>query len=424
MVRCAPVRRIHLWLALALLVLLGGARVPAAENTVILISLDGTTSAQTRDPGLATFGRLRREGVAAERLVPAFPTNTFPNHVTFVTGVAPERHGVVNNVFADPERGRHSYENDPTWILVEPIWSLAARHGVVSAAYHWVGSEGPWTSGLGPRHWRVFDGGTPEREKVDQILTWLDVEDPAERPRLVTAWFHGTDGAGHRHGPDSEQALRALRPQDAQIGRLLEGLAARGLLSSTTLLLVSDHGMARVERVENLAAALDDEHVRARLFGGGGFASLLVDEPEEAARAIAVARGLGLEAWRREEAPAALRLGHRRFGDVVVLAPPGTAIVREGLRGRVQQLLGRTGAALGGAHGYRPEQSEMSGILLAFGAGVEPGASLGSVRAVDVAPTVLALLGIPVPDWMEGRPLLPPLGAISSETRDEERAEP
>ena len=127
MVSSAPVRRIRPLLALLAGLLL--AAHAAAESRVILISLDGATPAQLADPGLATLARMRREGAAAERMTPVFPTNTFPNHVSLVTGVAPDRHGIVNNVFLDPARGRYSYENDPSWIEVEPLWSLAARTG-------------------------------------------------------------------------------------------------------------------------------------------------------------------------------------------------------------------------------------------------------------------------------------------------------
>jgi len=431
MVRSAPVPRIRIGsrtrspraaspargprLALLLLVsalllpvppLVGTAAAADPPSTVILISLDGTTPEQVRDPALPTLEAMIREGAAAERLIPAFPTNTFPNHVTFATGVAPERHGIVNNVFRDPERGRFSYENDPTWIRVEPLWSLAGRHGVVSAAFHWVGSQGPWRSGRGPRHWVPFDAGTPAREKVERILGWLDLEDPAERPRLITSWLPGADRAGHRHGPGAPEVRRALRRQDAELGRLVEGIAERGLWPSTTLLVVSDHGMLAVERRVDLRAALEAAGVDARVLGAGGFATLVAADPEAASRAVGVARELGLEAWRRERAPAGLPVDDPRFGDAVVLAPPGTVIGRGDASGWLARLRAWLGGSSGGAHGYRPELPGMAGIFLARGAGVPPGAPLGAVRAVDVAPTVLALLGLPVPERMEGTPLL------------------
>jgi arylsulfatase A-like enzyme len=64
-----------------------------------------------------------------------------------------------------------------------------------------------------------------------------------------------------------------------------------------------------------------------------------------------------------------------------------------------------------GFHGYDPEHPSMAAIFVAFGRGARPGTRLPPVHSLDVAPTVLALLGVEVPDWMEGQPiagLLPP----------------
>jgi hypothetical protein len=363
---------------------------------VILISLDGTPPQAIHDSGLEALPALAQRGAEAEALVPVFPSNTFPNHVSLVTGVAPDRHGIVNNSFLDPERGVYDKSDDPSWLEVEPLWSLLEGRGIPTASFHWVGSEGPWRSGRGPRHWRPFDPSTPEREKVDQILAWLDLADPRERPRFVSAWFHGGDGAGHRFGPGTEEVREALREQDRAVAVLVAGLEQRGAFDSTTLLFVSDHGMGEALSLVDLEAALAAAEVQARSFGGGGFATLAVPGgPAAARRAAAVARAAGLEAWPRSEAPPELRVGHRRFGDVVALAPPGTAIASRLSPERL----------LRGVHGYRPEAPGMAGMLVAAGRGARPGTRLGSVRALDVAPTVLALLGVPAPEWMEGRAL-------------------
>jgi len=379
-------------LAGAALAAAGPAR--AAQPTVILISLDGTGPEAIRESGLEALPGLALRGAEAEALLPVFPTNTFPNHVSLVTGVAPDVHGIVNNSFLDPERGVYERSADPRWIEVEPLWSILEGQGVATASFHWVGSEGAWTSGRGPRHWRPFDSRTGEREKVEQILAWLDLADPRERPRLITAWFHGADGAAHRHGPGTPEVRGALREQDRAVARLVAGLEERGAFAWATLLFVSDHGMAEVRERVDLEAALGAARVRARTFGGGGFATAVLPGGLEAARrAASAARAAGLEAWPRGEAPAELRVGHPRFGDVVVLAPPGVAIAKR---------LSPQGA-LRGVHGYRPEAPGMAGLLLAAGRGAVPGTRLGRPRALDVAPTVLALLGLPAPAWMEGR---------------------
>ena len=380
----------------------------AAEPTVILISFDGTRPAAVQ--GLPAFRRIATDGAWAERLIPAFPSNTFPNHVTFVTGVSPDRHGIVNNSFDDPLRGRYEYAADPTWIEVEPLWSLAARAGVVSAAYYWVGSEGAWRSGLAPRHWKAFDTATGETAKVEQILAWLDLPDARERPRLITSWFHGADGASHRFGPDSEIVAGVLAKQDLALGALLDGLEERGLSGSTTVLVVSDHGMTETQHTADLAEALTDAGLGATVSGGGGFAEVKLrgdaDRGSRIARVVEIARGLGLEAWPNGQGPPEYAITNPRFGDVVVVAKLGTAIAEQSGIGWLLGIVGLERFAMRGIHGHRPELPEMGALFGAIGRGVAAGARPGTVRAVDVAPTVLALLGLPIPEWMEGRPVV------------------
>jgi predicted AlkP superfamily pyrophosphatase or phosphodiesterase len=374
-------------------------------RTVIMISLDGTTPADVRAAKLPTLEALARRGAAATRLVPVFPTNTFPNHVSLVTGVVPAVHGIVNNSFLDPQRGSFRYSSDPTWIEVEPLWAIASRHGIVSASYYWIGSEGPWKNGHGPRYWKAFDSRTPESEKVEQILAWLDIESPDDRPRLITSWFHGADGTGHRFGPGSSEVYAALRGQDRALARLLEGLDERGAFETATLLLVSDHGMAPVARSVDLKAALRAQGIEAGVFGGGGLATVsLPGGARDAAKVVAVARSLGLDARLPDTASRDLPMANPRFGDVVVLAPTGTAISSS------------TGPPMRGAHGYPPDGPDMGALLIAAGGGVCSGCRLPDVRTLDVAPTVLAWLGIAPPAWMEGRPIA---GLVSEDTASE-----
>jgi hypothetical protein len=335
---------------------------------------------------------LAARGLRAERLIPATPTNTFPNHVTLVTGVAPERHGIVNNSFVDAERGMFKKKDIPSWIQVEPLWSLLAKRGVVSASYYWVGSEGAWPGGAGPLYWKPFSSLTSESEKVQQILAWLDIEDPARRPRFITSWFRGADHAAHISGPGHAEARRALRGQEPALSALVAGLEARDLFGSTTLIFVSDHGMTTAPKRVNAGEELRRAGVRSLTTGIGGFASVYLQDPSEGeiARTLAVAQALGLTAVARVGAPASQRIANPRFGDVVLRAPVGTAISFEGLE-------------LTGFHGYYPEELEMAGLFIATGRGARPGGQLNLVRAIDIAPTVLSLFGLEAPDWMEGR---------------------
>ena len=70
------------------------------KPTVILISLDGFRYDYLDKYRPPTLNKLAKEGVRAKWMIPSFPTKTFPNHYTMVTGLYPEHHGIVeNNVY-------------------------------------------------------------------------------------------------------------------------------------------------------------------------------------------------------------------------------------------------------------------------------------------------------------------------------------
>lgn len=367
-----------------------------APPTVVLVSLDGTRPADLTEALLPSLVALGRRGARADALVPVSPSNTFPNHVSLATGVHPEVHGVVNNNFEDPKRGSFDRKAIHSWIESEPIWSIAERAGIPTASFYWVGSEGPWARGPGPRDTRRFSPRTLEKTKVDQILRWLAIRDPEKRPRLITCWFHGADHDAHEDGPGAPSVAKALAPQDREIARLVRELDARGLFASTTLIFVSDHGMVGAKKRVNLGTELRRRGVRAKTFGIGGFASIVAGPsrrtPRDLDRIVAVVREAGLEAWRRDQAPTDWHVANPRFGDVVVRASIGTAIVT-------------STSLIEGFHGYAPNEPEMAALLVAYGRGVRNGSALGRVSSLQVAPTVLRLLGLPIPEQMKGLPI-------------------
>jgi len=372
-----------------------GSVVPSAA-TVVLISMDGTRPADLTADVLPSLLDLGQRGARAGALVSVDPSNTFPAHVSLVTGVRPEVHRLVNNGFIDPHRGRFERDDAHLWIEAEPIWSIAERNGIPTASYYWVGSEGPWAGGPGPRSTRKFSSRTSEKTKVDRILKWLTLEDPDQRPRLITTWFHGADHSAHVDGPGAASLAEDLAPQEAAISRLIREMEERRLFRSTTLIFVSDHGMAAASKRVNLSRMLGRARLGVSVIGIGGFAMIVFDEGKKTAaateRALAIARTQGLEAWPRENAPKDWHVDDPRFGDIVVRAPLGTAIVTSFTK-------------IDGYHGYDANLPEMAGILLAYGRGVEAGTALGTVSSLAVAPTVLRLLGLPIPVQMTTPPI-------------------
>jgi len=243
----------QLFLALATLMAVG-CRAPDRPNqeTLILISIDGFRPDYLEWYDAPNLSALAREGVSApDGMLPVFPSKTFPNHYSIVTGLYPSSSGMLSNTMYDEEsdswfrmRDRSAVE-DPVWWGGEPIWVTAEKQGRVSATYFWVGSEAP-IQGIQPTFWYRFDGSVPGKERVDQALAWLDLP-LQERPTFITLYFEDVDSIGHRFGPESQEVEEAVARMDGLIGRLLVGLRERTLLDSVNLMIVSDHGMAEID---------------------------------------------------------------------------------------------------------------------------------------------------------------------------------
>jgi predicted AlkP superfamily pyrophosphatase or phosphodiesterase len=374
---------------------------------VVLLSWDGTRWDYPDRVELPALERMAHDGVRAERLLPVFPTSTFPNHVSLATGTHPDRHGIVSNIFVDGERGLYRYDADASWIEAEPLWVSAERQGVRTATFFWVGSETDW-HGVGSSLRRApFDDAIGEAEKVEQTLAWLDLPE-AQRPRLILSWWHGADGAGHAKGPDHPDVLQSLVEQDRQLARLLAGLDARDAWSRTTLLLVSDHGMAQVDGRIDAGAVLARHGIEARVTPGGGFAWVRLGDRSRRDEALRVLREVpGLQAWPSEALPEGLRAYHpRRSGDLMLSTTPPLAFYEpRSLQARLYVLVRGLFGGSFGLHGYLPSLPEMHAVFFAMGRGVPADLELGPVRAIDVAPTVAHLLGIEPPRDAEGQPI-------------------
>ncbi|MDJ0851314.1 MAG: ectonucleotide pyrophosphatase/phosphodiesterase [Myxococcota bacterium] len=386
------------------LLLPGTARAGEAPPIVIVVSWDGVRHDYPDWCELPALARVARDGVRAAALVPPFPSNTFPSHVSMATGTHPDRHGIVGNEFWDGDR-HFDYSADASWLEAEPLWITAERQGVTSAVFFWVGSETAWRGRAATYRRTPFDRTVSEAEKVEQILGWLDLPE-TRRPRLVMSWWHGADRVAHRRGPERGAVCEALEEQDAQLARLLAGLDERKLWPRTTLLVVSDHGMVRGARTLDPEGALRKAGVAATVVRAGGAALVYLEDPgqqrREAGRVLAELAGV--TAYARDAIPDALRVRHgRRTGDFLLVAEPPGMFARGGAESVWLVWLARLLGRGPGMHGYRPEHPDMAGIFFALGRGAVPGARLDAVHAVDLAPTAAALLGIDPPRHSEGQ---------------------
>ncbi|WP_322962926.1 alkaline phosphatase family protein [Sphingomonas fuzhouensis] len=378
----------------------------ARAPVTILVSIDGFRADYLQRGIAPNLSRLAADGVHAA-MRPSFPSKTFPNHWTLVTGLVPDHHGIVANSFTDPtrpgERFTMSSDQPYWWNAAEPIWVTAEKAGIPTATMFWPGSNVAWggtvqndahhsvTGGIRPRDWQQFNQSVSDRQRVDAILDWL--RRPAtNRPRFLTLYFDEVDTAGHEDGPDSPQVNAAVARVDQAIGRLVEGLAE--LHQPANLVIVADHGMAGIS--SDRVVALD------RFVNPADYV-LVEDGPYATFRAVPGHEAdleshlLGhhdhMDCWRSNAMPARFRYGHNpRIPPYFCLADAGWTIMAKPPEK----------AYTGGTHGYDNADPTMAALFIANGPAFRPGVTLAPFDNTDIAPLLRDLIGLPPGQGLDG----------------------
>ena len=381
----------------------GNASAARAAAVVILLSWDGVRHDYPELRAYPGLGRMQHDGVRAAKLVAGWPSSTFPGHVTLATGAWADRHGILDNRFFDRARkAEYAYSAQADWLDAEPLWIAVERQGVKAATHFWVGSETAWHGQRQSYRIAPFDGSVREAHKVDQIIAWMDLP-IAQRPGLIMSYWHGTDEVGHEKGPTHPDNAAQLADQDAQLVRIFRAIDARRGWSRTTVIVVSDHGMTKIDSGFDLPAFLKAKYIDARVEGGGAVSHIFLRDPGRADEVVKALAGAdvpqGLRSWRRDLLPAAMHLNHpTRTGDVVVVATAPLALGVFPWYARIGYQAMRLCCGWSrGSHGYDPDSKDMGAIFFALGRGVPKGVRIGAIRQVDVAPTVARLLGVAPP---------------------------
>jgi predicted AlkP superfamily pyrophosphatase or phosphodiesterase len=376
------------------------AAVAAAVETrapvTILIGIDGFRPDYLTRGVTPNLNALAAAGISAP-MRPSFPSVTFPNHWTLVTGLRPDRHGVVGNRMEDTRRPGEVFTmqtEDPFWwTAAEPIWITAEKAGIRTATMFWPGANISF-DGKRPSDWQQYGHEVSNRQRVDAIIDWLR-RPAATRPQFLTLYFDTVDSAGHGFGPDSPKTTEVVAEADAAIGRLRSELAALG--QPANLVVVADHGMAatspdRVIRFDQIAAP--DSF---RFVTGGTYAGIEPMPGKEAMLATAIARPHPhMQCWPKGEMPAALHYGrHPRVPSYICIAESGWLILDKAPPADRP-------VRAGGAHGYDPATPDMAALFIASGPTIRPQGKLASFDNVDVAPLLRDLLGLPKGTGLDG----------------------
>ena len=340
------------------------------KPTVILISLDGYRYDYLEKFQPKILNKLAKEGVRAKWLIPSFPTKTFPNHYTIATGLYPENHGIIENNIFDFDTvftlGKREEVQNSRWWLGEPIWVTAEKQGQKAGAFFFPGTEAP-IQAVRPTFWKEYDGKIPNETRVDTILSWLDLPQK-KRPTIYTLYFSDTDDAGHSFSPDSKEVAAAVQKVDANLGRLVEGLKARKVDKKVNLIIVSDHGMAKIYQQNSvfLDDFFDFEKTHRILWTG----EIVQIFPKEDAEAEIIGnlqnKITNAKCWRKTDIPKRFHYNNsNRIAPVICSADEGWVLTSharfEETKKRADFLLPK------GAHGYDNQLESMRALFVAHG---------------------------------------------------------
>ncbi len=362
---------------------------------VVLVSLDGFRYDYAEKYHATHLLEIGKEGAAAEAMIPSFPTVTFPNHISIVTGQDPAHHGLVSNSFWDPLRKQeydmHHSAEDGSWYRYKPLWVVAEEQKVKSAAMFWPTSDAE-IGGVRPSYWQKFDTNFPNENRVAKVLDWLKLPE-ADRPHFITVYFSDTDSAGHTYGPESHEVAQAVERVDKTVGELWAGIQQTHL--PVNLIVVSDHGMQTVQGAVNLSDFADMSKVRVEPEGPILLLYSPNSETTEKMYAKLKGRSPKFDVYRRQETPA--RWHYRdnpRIGDLVVYVRGGAIARTAGTQNRRPSL---------GAHGYDVQEFKtMNAIFYAAGPNIQPGVELKPFENVNVFPFITKILGLQNPPDLDG----------------------
>lgn len=366
---------------------------------VIMISADGFRYDYAERYNAENLLSLSPKGARAVSMQPSFPSLTFPNHYTLVTGLYPSHHGLVGNSFYDSARketysmGARDKVRDNSWYGGTPLWTLAEKQGMLSASLFWVGSEVSH-QGVKPTYYYEYNEKIPIDRRIQIVKDWLSL--PADkRPHLITFYLSEPDYAGHRYGPEAPETEHAVRMVDSVIAALGNAVAETGL--PVNMIFLSDHGMTAVDKEHPLAmpAAIDRQKYIIPSSG-----TMIDIHAKDAADIEPLYQQLkagekDYHVYKKADMPATYHYGAKddrmnRIGDILVI-PEWPKVFSD-----------RTPGA--GYHGFDPiKVKNMHAVFMAWGPKIKTGISVPTFENVHVYPFVAELLKLKVSEVIDGK---------------------
>ena len=394
-------RRLAALLAILLLPIVADGHTTGIHPPLILVSIDGYRADYLDRGHSPILSALASDGVRSQGMRPVFPSLTYPNHYTLVTGLYPDQHGIVSNSMHDPVLGNFSPSNRAAntdgrwWDQAEPLWVTAEKQGLRTASVFYPGTQAE-IHGVRPSYWQLFDSSVQPDARVDQALQWFDLP-TTQRPKLISLYFEQVDVAGHNYGPDSLQVDEAMMTVDAALGRLVDGLRQRGMFETTNIVVLSDHGMSATsaDRVVLMDQIVNVEHIELVTSIVNAGINPKPGYEAEVERAL-LAPHPHLQCWRKSGVPKNFHYGHNgRIPAIVCVTDDGWMIT-------TASTASRTAHVPLGEHGYDNNEPQMRALFVGRGPAFKQHLSVPVFDNIHVYALLAKLSGV-TPRPNEGR---------------------
>lgn len=371
----------------------------AQKPYVLLVSFDGFRWDYLNRGLTPNLNSIAEDGVHALTLRPVFPSKTFPNHLSIITGQYPENHGIIANYFENPNNGKiyrignNQEVKNPEWYNGEFFWETAEKNGIKTASFFWPGSEIALDY-RSPSIYKEYNHKTPYTERIDTIKSWLQLPHN-KRPHFITLYFHETDSRGHETGPDSPETNNAINLLDSLTGVLMKSIEETGLKDSVNIIFVSDHGMTeiwneKIIRVDELTAQFGIKD-----FTGNGPVTMFDCENIDEVYAHLKKHEKHYSVYKKENLPEYYKYDDHPFiQDIIIIADLGWSLLTKAPNPNYSSK---------GTHGYDHNQLDMHGIFIATGPAFKSGYKTGSLWNIDIYPLMCEIFGIRPSNGIDGK---------------------
>jgi predicted AlkP superfamily pyrophosphatase or phosphodiesterase len=422
------------------------------DRHVVLVTIDGFPAYLWRDPALPipVLRQLAAEGATSDAMTVSNPSITWPCHTSLITGVTPQKHGVLFNGLLVRQPGGLPPKVEP-WVdksrlvLVPTLYDIAHAAGLTTAESDWVAVTRPgtiqWSFGeipdaTSPVVREMIAAGIVTAEQIAGMqpgsgrnkTVWRDDlwtkgaihMFKQHKPNLLLYHSLNSDSTHHRYGPGTDPSYTALAFADRLLGDLVRAVNESGLRERTTFIVTTDHGFKKVANFSYPNVVLKQAGLLkiagpnvtqcdAYAVTQGGIAFVYILNPARKAELLprlkelfAAAEGVGrvIDAREAHEFGMPTPGDNQGMGELILYPKNGYAF----FAGAAGDAVAGPSVNYAGSHGYFNGDSELDGIFIASGPGIKRGARLERMRNIDVAPTIARLLDLSLPN-VDGRVL-------------------